>query len=95
MSFTFDAPVKDPDSNLFYSMDWSDWLAAGETIVSQTVTAPAGGELDVDSVTRTGAVIRWRVTGGVNRKNYVITVRIVTSANQTEERSVRYRVRQL
>jgi len=91
---SFDAPLKDPDSTLFYSMDWRDWLAAGESITSQMVTA-VPDTLTISAVSEDDGVVQWSASGGNLGQDYTVTVRITTDAGQTEDRSVRYRIRQL
>ena len=34
--------IHDPNAVLDYTVDWSNWLVAGDTIISRVVTAPAG-----------------------------------------------------
>lgn len=94
MSFTFDAPFKDPDSTLDYSMDWADWLKDGESLSAQAVTvSPAG--LTITNVGRTGSVVNWRAAGGEVGRTYFVTVRVTTSTGQIDDRTVRIRLRQL
>jgi hypothetical protein len=91
---SFDAPLKDPDSTLFYSMDWRDWLAEGESITSQTVTA-SPNTMTISAVLEADGIVTWRAEGGNLGEDYTVTVRITTDAGQTEDRSIRYRIRQL
>lgn len=91
MSFTFTAPVKDPDATLRHGMDWSAWLEDGETITTQTVT---GEGLVLDQVSEDAGVVSWRVSGGIATQDYVATVRVTTSLGRIDDRSVQYRVRE-
>lgn len=91
MSFTFTAPVKDPDAALRHGMDWSAWLQDGETITAQTVT---GTGLTLDQVAQDAGVVSWRVSGGIAPQDYVATVRVTTSQARIDERSIQYRVRE-
>jgi len=89
--------TKDPDAVLDYAWDWagltngttgarSDWLASGETIVSYTVTVPAGITKDSESST-TSTVTVW-LSGGTVGTYYTIACEIVTSEGRTDERSI-------
>jgi hypothetical protein len=94
MTFTFDAPWKDPNSTLDYSMDWSGWLDDGETITSQQVTADPAG-LTVSNVSGASGVVRWRLAGGTVGTVYYVTVRVTTSVGQIDDRTVRIRIKDL
>lgn len=89
-SFTFLAPVKDPDAVLDYAMDWSSWLADGETITGHTVTVDG---VTLDSNSRSDAVITAWLSGGTALTAATLAVRITTTAGRTDERSVRIAIR--
>lgn len=97
MSYSFTAAPKDPSALLDYEMDWSAWLAEGETIVSSPlpVVSSSAPALTVGTVSVSGGTkVRFRIGGGVAGQNYTVTVRITTSIGQIDERSVLYRVRE-
>lgn len=77
---------KDPDAVLDYSIDWSSWLATGETISTSTWTVPAGITKDSDSKSNTASVI-W-LSGGTISEVYVLINHIVTSASRTDDRTI-------
>ena len=77
--------VKDPDANLDYGFDWSDWLADGETILTSTWTVTTGLTKDSDSSNDTATTI-W-VSGGTAGTSYTITNHITTSAGREDDRS--------
>lgn len=83
-------PPKDPGATLDYLMDWSAWLAAGETIQgTPVVTADTG--LDVNPGGRSTSVAAGKVTfwlgGGLNNKAYAVACQITTSQGRTDQRS--------
>ncbi len=93
MSSTTQAPPKDPAAILFHEMDWAtNWLDAGETITSQSVTSSAPTDLAIDQVTQADGIVTWRVQGGTDGQRYTVTVQITTSDGRRDERSVIYRV---
>jgi hypothetical protein len=81
--------LKDPDSTLDYTLDWTAWLD-GDTITSSTWTVPAGLVQESATYTTTTATI-W-LSGGIAGNDYVITNSIVTAAGRIEDRSIRIRV---
>lgn len=79
----------DPDAKLDYSVDWSDWLAAGETIVSAAWTVPDGlTQGDPYAASATGTVATVWISGGTAGTEYVITCHVVTSAGREDDRSI-------
>ena len=96
--------IKDPAAVLDYVFDWapltndrlrarSDWLEAGETIASHTITADSG--LTVDSSGETDAatsVTAW-LSGGTAGRDYKVVCQIVTSEDRTDERTLTVKVR--
>ena len=90
MSFTFLAPVKDPSAVLRYGIDWTPWLNAGETInASPTVVSNKPTVLVVDQEALDEAVVSWRAAGGLNNKEYLVTVTVVTNQGRTDQRTVK------
>jgi len=77
---------KDKDAVLDYAVDWSDWLADGETISTSTWTVPTGLTKDSDSKTDTVATV-W-LSGGTAATTYTVANKITTSGGRTDERSI-------
>lgn len=77
---------KDPDATLDYGFDWSDWLAAGETIADSDWDIPAE-IINEDEETGTDATKVW-LSGGTAGTSYTITNTITTSAGRIDERSM-------
>lgn len=85
--------AKDPADVLDYTVDWSAWLAVGETISTSAFTVASGITLDSESNTTTTATA-W-ISGGTAGTTYTITSQITTSAARTAERSFTITARQL
>lgn len=83
--------VKDPDANLPFGVDWSGWLAEGDTIVTSTWIVPVGLTMGVDGVDGGQATV-W-LSGGTAGENYTVTNRVVTSGGMVDDRSIRILVR--
>lgn len=91
-TYTFSAPMKDPEAALDYEMDWSEWLEQGETISGVQVTS-SDAALDVSNASTSDGKVLWRLTGGVASSDYFVTVQITTSSGQVDHRTVRVPVR--
>lgn len=81
---------KDPGAELDYSMDWTAWLQAGETIMSSTWTVSAG-MTKVSESSGASTTTVW-LSGGVAGREYMVTNEIVTSAGRRDDRSFRLSV---
>lgn len=86
---------KQPREELDYFVDYSQWLATGDTISTaqlevQPVTDPPLVTSDVATVDN--IVIGFRVSGGVNGGSYQVTVIATASDGQIVEREIRYAV---
>jgi len=78
--------IKDPSAKLDYIFDWSDWLAASETILSAVITAPTGITAGT-GIINSGQVLTW-ITGGTAGTRYIIACKITTNAERIDERSI-------
>lgn len=82
--------LKDPSAVLDWTFDWSNWLAAAETITDHTITADTG--ITVDSSTEDAGVVTVWLSGGTARIDYRVSCLITTSAGRTDERSIMIQV---
>lgn len=84
---------KDPEATLDYSIDWTDWMPASDTINTSNwaVTSPAGDSdpITVSSDAKTSYVSTAVLTGGTAGNSYTLNNTIVTSNNITERRHFR------
>ncbi len=83
--------LKDPQEVLSYTIDWSTWLAGGETISTSNWVA---GDLTVDSDTNDNTTATVVVSGGTAAEVNMVTNTITTSASRTGERSIIVRTEQ-
>ena len=86
MSLTLQNPLKDPSAVLDYVFDWTEWLAAAETITDHTITADTG--ITVDSSTEDAGKVTVWLSGGTAGINYKVACKITTSAGRTDERTI-------
>lgn len=85
--------TKDPDAILDYVIDWSSWLATGDTIVASTwISSDAALVVDSSSFTATNATAV--VSGGDNRRRYSLTNRVTTAAGLVDDRTITIRIAQ-
>lgn len=84
--------IKDPDAELDYEVDWSQWLKAGDQIVDASFSVPSGLSQILHSTSGTGGIV-W-IGGGEAGKKYQITHRIVTQEGRKDDRSFLIRVQE-
>ena len=98
MSITtiFPAPVlKDPDADLDWTIDWSGWLATGETIEESVWSAPDDSGIEVhDSVLDEAKTKATAWLNGGAEGRHLVTNSIVTSAGRKDNRSLLVTVRE-
>jgi len=75
--------TKDPLDTRWFEFDWSQFLAAGETILSYTISADSAMTKVADSATSTAVLIQ--VSGGTAGTQSLITCNITTSAANVYE----------
>lgn len=82
--------TKDPNAVLDYVLNWSKWLASGDTISSVTATPDTGitvDDTDFDATTTT----LW-LSGGTAGSKYNIRVHVVTANGRQDDRTVQITV---
>lgn len=83
--------LQDPGDTVDHTLDWSDWLAAGDTIATSTwaVSPQTGGLPDISSTapTSTGTTATVWVKAVVFGQIYEVTNTIVTNGGRTGRRS--------
>lgn len=84
--------IKDPDSTLDYTVDWTQWMSSGDTIASVTWTVPSGITQVTSTNTSTKAIV-W-LSGGTVGQSYQVRCRIVTVGGRTDDRTITIIVRQ-
>ena len=95
--------LKDPDATLDYKFDWkaltngsgdTDWLDSDETISTKTVTVGDGITKDSDALSDTNTSVTVWLSGGTAGVDYEVACKIVTSANRTDERTIKIQARE-
>lgn len=84
--------VKDPDAVLDYAVDWSAWLATGETITGSSWTVDTGITKNSDTHSTTAAVA-W-LSGGTVGVSYLCVNHITTSGGRQDDRTLTISVHQ-
>ena len=86
--------LHDPDALLDYVIDWTPWLATGETIVSATweldpeLVQPDGKPASTDGKKCT----IWLTGGRYTSRGALVTVHVVTSQGREDDRTMRLNV---
>jgi hypothetical protein len=84
--------MKDPEAQLVYSMDWSEWLAEGQTITSVNYTensrANDTAPLEIESEGVQGGTVTYaEISGGAVGKTYIVTAEITTDDSSRDRRA--------
>ena len=90
--------VKTPDERKQYTIEYTDWLASGETITDHEFeVTPDDGELVVDgsAVNVDGNLLTFFVDGGLDDTQYKVVARITTSLGQVKEDLVRFSIKEI
>lgn len=89
-------PIKtfkqDPDEVLDYTLDWSEWLASGDTITDVTATPESGIVVDSTSFTVNSTTV-W-VSGGTAGSKYGISVHVTTNGGREGDRTIGIEVKE-
>ena len=84
--------VKDPNANLDYKIDWTDWLGA-DTISASTWSIPGtAGGLTVGTSSFTTKIATVFLSGGTAGQVVRVTNRITTSLGRIDDRSFNVRL---
>lgn len=90
--------IKSPTANLVYALDFVDYLSAGDSLSTATVTIgtisgdPSPLQFPTNSATDvniSGTKATFRLSGGTVDKIYPITVTITTTGGDTDSRRFR------
>ena len=89
--------AKDPSAQLIYSLDWSEWLPAGDTIASvvHTLQVRANDPTPIVKGTdgvQSGTTSFVEISGGGVGKIYTVTAQITTTDGLTDSRNFRLKV---
>ena len=87
---------KDPYSVLDYTLDWTNWMPAGDTITTVTITAQTiSGDtapLAIDSTTNTDYLATANISGGTVGNIYNVEYKIDTTNGLKDSRNIRITV---
>jgi hypothetical protein len=87
-----DLPAKNPSAIIDYAVDWTTWMAAGDSLATVTWTVPSG-ITKVSDTTDGAKCIIW-LSGGTVGQNYTLTCSIVTTDGRTDSRQIVIKVKQ-
>ena len=86
-------PEKDPLDILDYTIDWTDWLVAGDEISTSKWTMPTGLTNADDTKTTTTTTL-W-ASGGTDNTIYGPSDTITTTGGRTAKRTINIPVQEL
>jgi len=84
--------VKDPNANLDYKIDWTEWLGA-DTISTSAWSIPgAAGGLTIGTDSKTTKITTVFLSGGTAGQTVLVRNRITTAAGRIDDRSFNVRL---
>lgn len=83
---------KAPGATLTYGIDWTAWLAAGDTLSAVSWTVPAGLTSVLES--NTAYVASIKLSGGTQGKSYDVKCQITTTGGLIDERTLKFTIEQ-
>lgn len=88
--------TKDPDAVRQFQMDWTLWLADGETIADAEIIVDddSATPVTVDSSSHDDEIVAFTLSGGTTGTAAKVTCRVTTSDGQVDDRTVDIRVRE-
>ena len=81
---------KDPNTTLYYGLDWSDRLAAGVTVADSQWLAPSG--ITVADGQLASPITKIKVSGGKKYMTYRVTNRITYSTGEIDDQSIDFEI---
>lgn len=85
--------TQDPDEVLDYTVDWSDWLPAGDVITSATATGESGLTVGATVSYTTTTTTVW-LSGGAAGSEYDVSVHVVTAGGREGDRSITLQIKE-
>ena len=87
-----EAPPKDPNAKLDYTIDWAQWLGT-DTITDSTweVSSP---ELIIESASNTNTTTTVWLSAGLAGQVYIVTNRITTTLGRIQDQSFRLKIKE-
>lgn len=87
-------PNKDPDDELDYVVDWSQWLGE-DTIVSAAWSISPSGALALERQSETDDKATVWLSGGEVGSTYEVTCQITTAAGRTRSQTTKIKIKEL
>lgn len=90
--------LKDPEAQLIYTMDWSEWLSTGQTVSAVTYSIAARANdanppvKEDEGITNSGTHTYVEISAGSANKVYTVTADITTDNGATDRRNFRIKV---
>lgn len=88
--------TKDPEAQLVYTFDWSEWLATGDGLDTVEYTAvarrndPAAVTIESSGITDDKTYVE--ISGGAVEKTYIVTCKVTTTDGLVDRRNFRLEV---
>ena len=87
-----DSFYKQPTERLDYDIDFTDWLPNGDAIITTVASSNPTGLTIVITDADTIIPKLW-VSGGVNKKTYVVSTLVATNQGRTKEVNFKLKIK--
>ena len=87
-----EAPPKDPNAKLDYTIDWTQWLDT-DTITASTWEV-SSTELTIESNSNTNTATTVWLSAGLAGQIYTVTNRITTTLGRIQDQSFRLKIKE-
>lgn len=84
--------IKDPDSSLDWTIDWTNWLGSGRTVASSDWTVPSGLTEVSASIDSAGLMTTIVLSGGTAGTTYEVTNTVTLDNGYIAERTLRFQL---
>ena len=86
---------KQPNERLDFDIDFSEWVPAGDRIVSAMSTGDVGVTLDPVVINPTGLVVKQWVSGGTTGVTYKVQITATTQDGRIKEAEFKVKVKEV
>ena len=87
-----EAPPKDPNAKLDYTIDWAQWL--GTDIITDSIWEVSSPELSIESISNTNTTTTVWLSAGLAGQVYIVTNRITTNLGRIQDQSFRLKIKE-
>jgi hypothetical protein len=85
---------KDPIAVKMFTLDLSNWLLPGETVMDHSVVSSAGLVIDDSQIVNDGTGVLAMISGGVSSELYDVKYTWTTNLDRVDKRTIYFTVKE-